>query len=126
MTTEVELASALSRATPDTPDQMSKLHERLVKAAQAEGILDVSYRTLDTPVGTLLLAATEVGLVRVAYSSEGHDAVLQDLAERISASRIQPYSSQLRSVASGAKASPRLFSAAVAADCLFFDAGQKP
>jgi methylated-DNA-[protein]-cysteine S-methyltransferase len=56
----------------------------LARAARAEGILDVSYRTLDTPVGTLLLAATELGLVRVAYSSEDHDVVLQTLAERIS------------------------------------------
>lgn len=84
MTSETELASALSRAFPDTPDHMSELHERLVMAAQAEGILDIAYRTLDTPVGTLLLAATELGLVRVAYSNEDHDAVLQTLAERIS------------------------------------------
>jgi len=84
MTTEAELASALARAFPDTPDHMSKLHDRLVAAAQAEGILDVAYQTLDTPVGTLLLAATELGLVRVAFSSEDHDAVLQALSERIS------------------------------------------
>ena len=63
---------------------MRQLHERLAAAAQAEGILDVAYRTLDSPVGTLLLAATDVGLVRVAYNSEGHDGVLRDLTERIS------------------------------------------
>ena len=84
MTTKAELASALARAFPDTPGHMNKLHDRLVAAAQAEGILDVAYRTLDTPVGTLLLAATELGLVRVAFSSEDHDAVLQTLSERIS------------------------------------------
>ena len=47
-------------------------------------MLDVAYRTLDTPVGTLLLAATEAGLVRVAFPIEGHDEVLQALAARIS------------------------------------------
>ena len=57
---------------------------RLAAAAEAEGILDVAYRTVDTPVGPLLLAATEQGLVRVAYPSEDHDAVLQALADRIS------------------------------------------
>ena len=41
---------------------------------QRDGILDVAYRTVDTPLGTLLLAATEQGLVRVAYAGEGHDA----------------------------------------------------
>lgn len=84
MTNETDLASALAQAFPDTPDHLSELHERLATAAQAEGILDVAYRTLDTPVGTLLLAATELGLVRVAYSSEDHDVVLQTLSDRIS------------------------------------------
>ena len=55
-----------------------------VAAAQADGILDVAYRIVDTPVGPLLLAATEQGLVRVAYPVQDHDAVLQDLADRIS------------------------------------------
>ena len=41
-------------------------------------------RTVDTPVGPLLLAATEQGLVRVAYPNQGHDAVLQALADRVS------------------------------------------
>ena len=44
----------------------------------------MAYRTIDTPVGSLLLAATELGLVRVAYANEGHDAVLQALADQIS------------------------------------------
>ena len=51
-------------------------------AAQREGILDVAYRVVDSPVGPLLLAATEVGLVRVAFSREDHDAVLQHLSDR--------------------------------------------
>ncbi|MEV6860423.1 methylated-DNA--[protein]-cysteine S-methyltransferase [Streptosporangium subroseum] len=63
---------------------MARLHERLVEQAQREGILDVAYRTLDTPVGRLLLAATGQGLVKVAYAVQDHDAVLRQLAERIS------------------------------------------
>ena len=63
---------------------LGPLHDRLVAAAQADGLLDVAYRTLDTPVGTLLLAATEQGLVRVAYDVEGHDAVLATRASRVS------------------------------------------
>ena len=61
-----------------------RLHDRLAAAAAQSGILDVAYRTLDTPLGTLLLAATEKGLVRVAYPGEGHDQVLEQLATRIS------------------------------------------
>jgi methylated-DNA-[protein]-cysteine S-methyltransferase len=70
--------------TSDTRDELRRLRERLADAALAEGILDVAYRTVDSPVGPLLLAATEHGLVRVAYLVEDHDAVLQALAERIS------------------------------------------
>jgi methylated-DNA-[protein]-cysteine S-methyltransferase len=63
---------------------MGRLHTRLEHAADADGVLDVAYRTIDTPVGTLLLAATPVGLVRVAYDVEGHDAVLGRLADAVS------------------------------------------
>jgi|SRR2546428_3799849 len=79
-----ELPADLARAFPDAPDHLLQLRDRLAAAAQAEGILDVAYRTIDSPVGTLLLAATDVGLVRVAYDGEGHDGVLRDLSERIS------------------------------------------
>jgi methylated-DNA-[protein]-cysteine S-methyltransferase len=65
-------------------DELATLHGRLVARAEAEGLLDVAYRTLDTPVGTLLLAATAAGLVRVAYEREGLDAVLQSLAGNVS------------------------------------------
>jgi methylated-DNA-[protein]-cysteine S-methyltransferase len=63
---------------------LAHLHQRLEQAAEADGVLDVAYRIIDTPVGSLLLAATTAGLVRVAYDIEGHDAVLAALASRIS------------------------------------------
>jgi methylated-DNA-[protein]-cysteine S-methyltransferase len=63
---------------------LARLHQRLERDADSADVLDVAYRTIDTPVGTLLLAATTAGLVRVAYDIEGHDAVLADLADRIS------------------------------------------
>ncbi len=78
------LSRELAQALPAAPEQLAALHARLAAAAEAEGVLDVAYRTIDTPVGTLLLAATDRGLVRVAYASEDHDAVLQTLADRIS------------------------------------------
>lgn len=65
-------------------DALARLHKRLERAADSADVLDVAYRTIETPVGTLLLAATTAGLVRVAYDIEGHDTVLAGLAERIS------------------------------------------
>jgi methylated-DNA-[protein]-cysteine S-methyltransferase len=63
---------------------MDKSLERLRERAAAEGLLDVAYGTADSPFGTLLLARTPRGLVRVALPSEDVDATLFDLAERIS------------------------------------------
>jgi methylated-DNA-[protein]-cysteine S-methyltransferase len=73
------------RTLPEVdPEATRRLHERLVAAAQRDGLLDLAYRTLDTPVGSLLLVATEQGLVRVAYAREDHDAVLARLADAVS------------------------------------------
>ncbi|HEY4004885.1 MAG TPA: methylated-DNA--[protein]-cysteine S-methyltransferase [Pseudonocardia sp.] len=79
-----DLGALLPTLPAIDPDLLRALHDRLGAAAQREGLLDVAYRTVDSPVGTLLLAATEQGLVRVAYASEGHDAVLARLATDIS------------------------------------------
>ncbi len=69
---------------PAEDETLTRLGARLARSAQEARLLDVAYRTIDTPVGTLLLAATERGLVRVAYGREGFEQVLQALAERIS------------------------------------------
>ena len=61
-----------------------RLRDRLVREAQTAGLLDVAYRTIDSPVGPLLLAATAKGLVRVAYGREGHEKVLARLARELS------------------------------------------
>ncbi len=66
------------------PDTLDRLHHRLVDAATADGSLDIAYRTFDSPLGLLLLAATELGLVRVAYELEDHDQVLKTLATVVS------------------------------------------
>jgi methylated-DNA-[protein]-cysteine S-methyltransferase len=63
---------------------LARLHARLVREADTGDLLDVAYRTIDTPVGPLLLAATSKGLVRVAYEREDFDHVLDALAVRVS------------------------------------------
>ena len=71
-------------ADPRDPDTLLRLRHELGLAAEAEGLLDVAYTTIDSPVGTLLLAATRTGLVRVAYDIEDHDRVLDTLSQKIS------------------------------------------
>ena len=83
MSTEDLVDDLAGRLTIDS-DRLQALHARLAAAADRTGVLDVAYRTIDSPVGSLLIAATGEGLVRVAYASENHEAVLQSLADRIS------------------------------------------
>lgn len=78
------LTRDLERITRPGNGKMADLRERLAAAAQHAGVLDIAYRTIDSPVGPLLLAATEQGLVRVAYAREDHDAVLAQLADKVS------------------------------------------
>ncbi|MEO7373868.1 MAG: methylated-DNA--[protein]-cysteine S-methyltransferase [Terrimesophilobacter sp.] len=77
----LELLAPLARADELT---LALLHSRLEQTAQRDGILDVAFDIRDTPVGGLLLAATEAGLVRVAYAGEDHDGVLATLAAAVS------------------------------------------
>jgi methylated-DNA-[protein]-cysteine S-methyltransferase len=74
---ERRLLRAGIQLTPAPPD--------LPTAAAAAGILDVAYATTDSPLGPLLLASTEQGLVRVAYLDfADRETVLQSLADRVS------------------------------------------
>jgi methylated-DNA-[protein]-cysteine S-methyltransferase len=70
--------------SPADAGTLARLRLRLERAAEADGLLDVAYTTVDSPVGPLLLAATPQGLVRVAYDVEDHDRVLDALARRLS------------------------------------------
>ncbi len=71
--------------------------QRLTARIAAEGLADVSYAPVDSPFGTLLLAATRRGLVRLAFPEEDVDSVLERLARRISP-RIVESSAPLDSV----------------------------
>jgi methylated-DNA-[protein]-cysteine S-methyltransferase len=52
--------------------------------AEAAGLVDVAYASMDSPLGELLVAVTPRGVVRVSYASERIDEVLAELAERVS------------------------------------------
>ncbi|MBA3302858.1 MAG: methylated-DNA--[protein]-cysteine S-methyltransferase [Actinomycetota bacterium] len=66
------------------PGRWEEVRARLAEGAAEEGLLDVAYASVDSPIGTLLLAATEVGVVRVAFDDEAGDTVLGELAARVS------------------------------------------
>ena len=97
----------LERLAP--PTDVAGLHQLLEARAEQEGLLDVAYRTLDSPVGLLLLAATTTGLVRVAFEREGFDAVLESLATTLgprvlrAPRRLDPAAEQLDDYFAGAR-----------------------
>jgi methylated-DNA-[protein]-cysteine S-methyltransferase len=70
-------------ATIDKPVSKKSL-EALRNRAATEGLLDVAYATADSPFGTLLLAKTPRGLVRLGLPGEDVEAIVADLAGRIS------------------------------------------
>lgn len=78
-----DLAAALAGSAPDDAARLDALRERLAEHAGSEGILDVAVRTVDSPVGTLLVATTPLGVVRIAFELEGHDAVLEQLSSTV-------------------------------------------
>lgn len=79
-----DVSAMLADLTTVGPEVLEELHGRLEDAADRDGVLDVAYRTIDTPVGSLLLAATPEGLVRVAFDRQDHDVVLEQLATTLS------------------------------------------
>lgn len=79
----IDLEATLNAGRAADPATLAALHDRLAATARERRLLDVWYRTLDTPVGSLLLAATGVGLIRIAFAVQGHDRALDELAERV-------------------------------------------
>ncbi|HEX6539457.1 MAG TPA: methylated-DNA--[protein]-cysteine S-methyltransferase [Candidatus Dormibacteraeota bacterium] len=51
--------------------------EQFRRRAEREGLVEVAYTTMDTPIGTLLLAATPAGLVRIAFAEEVEEALIR-------------------------------------------------
>jgi methylated-DNA-[protein]-cysteine S-methyltransferase len=58
--------------------------ERFAERAAAEGLLDVAYALVDSPLGTLLAAQTKRGLVELAYEDDEADRLLAELSARVS------------------------------------------
>lgn len=73
--------------TPTLADETSdleRLHDRLARAAAERDVLDVAFRRLDSPIGTLVVAATPRGVVRLAFENEIVDEVLDELVTKVS------------------------------------------
>jgi methylated-DNA-[protein]-cysteine S-methyltransferase len=66
-------------------------------------VTETSYAEVDSPLGTLLVAATERGLIRIGLPSEEPGDVLAELGERVSESpeRLDPIRGELEEYFAG-------------------------
>jgi methylated-DNA-[protein]-cysteine S-methyltransferase len=72
------------RGGPDIDDDaVARATAAALAVADAEGLIDVAVARTDTPIGTLTLAATPAGLVRVGFERE-LDTIAAELASTIS------------------------------------------
>ena len=65
----------------------SELDRRFRDAALREGLVDVRYDVVPSPLGELFLAATPRGLCRISYTVAGQDEVVAALVGRPRAAR---------------------------------------
>lgn len=57
---------------------------RFIARAEDEGLLEVAYGSVESPFGDLLAAVTPRGLLRLSYDSRRNDAVLEEIAAKVS------------------------------------------
>ncbi|HEX2414305.1 MAG TPA: methylated-DNA--[protein]-cysteine S-methyltransferase [Thermoleophilaceae bacterium] len=103
-----DIETTLRRAASGLPADVPVVATR----ADAEGLVDVAYASVDSPLGPLLVAGTPKGLVRVAYTEfRAADDVLEDLARLISPrvleapARLDPVRRELEEYFGGARRS---------------------
>jgi methylated-DNA-[protein]-cysteine S-methyltransferase len=70
-------------AEPDAAG-WARTRRSLAERAAAARLVDVAIERHDTPLGPIVLGATAKGLVRIGLPAEAEDAVLEELAERVS------------------------------------------
>jgi methylated-DNA-[protein]-cysteine S-methyltransferase len=79
-----ELERRLATPRGGAPPDLEPLVTRLRRRAERDGLLDVAYAGMDSPLGRLTVLVTPAGLLRVSYQDEPLEATLQETADRIS------------------------------------------
>jgi methylated-DNA-[protein]-cysteine S-methyltransferase len=75
----------LLRTGPASPDRHARrAAEGFLVSARQKSLIDVRYAQIDSPLGDLLIAATNRGLVRVAFPEQAPETVLDELARSVS------------------------------------------
>jgi methylated-DNA-[protein]-cysteine S-methyltransferase len=80
--TERALREAIA-ALEAPPIDFTAVAARVSTEADREGLVEVAWARADSPIGELLVAATDEGLVRVGWTDDDYDWMLNGLAEAI-------------------------------------------
>jgi methylated-DNA-[protein]-cysteine S-methyltransferase len=80
---EEERVRAAIRSATQVEVDGSRMARSIATRADRQGLIEVAYAEIDSPLGRLLVAATETGLVRIGWAASDHDLILTDLAESI-------------------------------------------
>lgn len=78
-----EIEDTLRKGAAGLPAEApTALQDRFAERAQSEGLLDVAYGEVDSPIGPLAVAGTSRGLVRLAFMPA--DEMAEELAVKLS------------------------------------------
>jgi methylated-DNA-[protein]-cysteine S-methyltransferase len=88
MTIETDLKRTVGAAAATDVD-IEALTAAVGSRAAAEGVLDLAYAEVDSPLGRLLAVATPTGLVHLGYPNRPADDQLEALAARISPRNVE-------------------------------------
>jgi methylated-DNA-[protein]-cysteine S-methyltransferase len=72
------------RKAPSYETEAERAARKFADHAAGEGLVDVAYTTVDSPIGAVLVAATHRGLVKLAFGDFLQEDVIGNLSERIS------------------------------------------
>jgi methylated-DNA-[protein]-cysteine S-methyltransferase len=66
------------------PPDLDALKARFRNEAQRQGLIDVAYAIVDSPLGSLLVVSTKKGVLRIAFDNQSHDSVLEAVSVQVS------------------------------------------
>jgi methylated-DNA-[protein]-cysteine S-methyltransferase len=77
---ERAIGTAIREATSPAGVDLGALGDAIAARAAAEGLVEVAVGRVETPVGTLLAASTERGLVRLSFPRPDREEMIDELA----------------------------------------------
>jgi methylated-DNA-[protein]-cysteine S-methyltransferase len=80
---ERAIRTAIRGASDSTPLDLDALGDGIAARAAAEDLIEVAVGEVETPVGTLLAAATDSGLVRLSFPHPDQEQMIDELAAAI-------------------------------------------